>query len=76
MRTNGRITESSLFDLSNDPMEKNNLAPKSPGLVKRLTDALEHVMTQFEGSAKATKISTISNELAEELDQLGYLGER
>jgi len=75
-RTNGKTVNTTLFNLADDPMEQNDLAPGSPWLVKRLTDTLEHMMTLLEDSAKATKRSTISKEVAEELDQLGYVGER
>jgi arylsulfatase A-like enzyme len=63
----------SLFDIQNDPMEKNNVANENPAIIEKL----EKVLSQFILSDKNNNDSTLSNyddkKISEELKKLGYI---
>ena len=68
-------TEIQLYDLTEDPSERTNLAESRPQLVAALTDALQRIWSGLGEGGELTPPDVVDPQLLERLKSLGYIGD-
>jgi len=74
LRSRKNITKDvSLFDIRNDPSEKNNIASQNPDLIQKLEKILSQFISNNENNDTSTLSDSEEEQIYKELKKLGYI---